>query len=350
MIPETRLLLSSRLRLSVSTRKLRRTKENVRRINSSLIARRSNFGCLPPDSDRIWKKLGNQFKYIIRTEWDKTGLKINLTNPCTLAEKIEWLKLNCHREIFPQVVDKIAVRNYVLSKTKNSKLLNNVYGIYKNVDEINIADLPKKFVLKPSHCSGKVLTVSNTNELDHAARIKLSRWLNLVYGIDKVEWPYWSVVPQLVAEEYLEDQFLQLVDYKWFCFNGEPKFVMVCTDRLKTGTQKLFFDMDWCLMPFSDPKYPTIPIGKNFPRPDSLDEMLTVARQLSEDFEFVRVDLYDVHGQCRFGEMTLYPESGIRCQFLPSDWNSRIGEWLQLPKPIRKPSTAYFCPYETIDS
>ena len=163
-----------------------------------------------------------------------------------------------------------------------------------------------------------------------------------IYGQDKAEWPYWHVKPMLLVEEYLEDEFSELVDYKVFCFNGEPKFIMVCMERYSQSTmRRLFFDIAWNLMPFLDYRYPAISLGGNFPRPHSLSEMLQYAGILSQDAAFVRADFYDVFGEIRFGELTLYPESGLDCWFRPNEWNFTLGDWLQLPEPNRNPKMAY---------
>ena len=215
-------------------------------------------------------------------------------------------------------------------------------GSTVGADEIPIDELPGKFVIKANQWSGGNFICANKDDFNSEVKDRLNRNMKGVYGQDKAEWPYWHIKPMLLVEEYLKDQFSELVDYKVFCFNGEPKFIMVCMERYSQSTmRRLFFDTAWNLMPFLDYRYPAISLGCNFPRPHSLGEMLQYAGLLSQDAAFVRVDFYDVFGECRFGELTLYPESGLACWFHPHEWNFTLGDWLQLPEPNRNPKMAY---------
>ncbi len=187
-----------------------------------------------------------------------------------------------------------------------------------------------------------VLSQSPDSPLSPQSASTLSDCLRRRYGRvgRSAEWPYWSHhPPKLIAENHLQDQYSQLVDYKWFCFQGVPGFVMVCKDRF-VEHKRCFLDPDWNPPPFSDPRYPTFPAEEISP-PKSLGQMRTVAEQLSRDFPFVRVDLYDIDGVCRFGELTPYPEAGTDCRFTPKDWSLRIGSWLKLPQPKINRRLAY---------
>ena len=240
------------------------------------------------------------------------------------------------------MVDKFAVREYVINSTGNPNLLSTLHGVYSNAHDIPIDELPSKFVIKANQWSGGNFICTNRGDFNSEVKDRLNRYMKGIYGQDKAEWPYWHIKPMLLVEEYLEDQFSELVDYKVFCFNGEPKFIMVCMERYSQSTmRRLFFDTAWNLMPFLDYRYSAISLGGNFPRPHSLSEMLQYSRLLSKDAAFVRVDFYDVFGECRFGELTLYPESGLDCWFRPNEWNFTLGDWLQLPKPNRNPKMAY---------
>ena len=294
-------------------------------------------GKLPDKKHKVWRRLGNLFHRRIELNWAKRGLRIDLENPRTFAEKVEWLKLNYHDPIFFEFADKILVRDYVMRKTGSSELLNEIFSVNQSVDDIDPTGLPDDYVIKPSHWSGLVTCISKENLLESIdISAKYSQCLLKPYDQRKrkVEWPYWNLSPRLIAEEYLEDQFLQLVDYKWFCFNGVPKFVQVSIDRFPNPkySKIRYFDCDWNSMPFSHSKYSQIPLGK-MPPPPSLAKMIKVSRQLSSSLPFVRVDLYDVDGKCKFGELTLYPESGMNSIFAPDVWNHKIGDWLQLPTP-----------------
>ena len=295
------------------------------------------------DDDMFWNRIMTLCENYRRFAWKRIGMKLNLQCPDTLAEKIEWLKFNDHHDTHVQLCDKLGVRDYVIEKTGNSTLLNKLLFSkgFNSTSEISFECLPEQFVIKSNHWSGDALICSNSEPIASAQLDEIDLRLRNKYGdYTKSEWPYWHIRPRVFVEEYLEDQFGQLVDYKIFCFNGEPKFIMVCMDRF-LNRKKLFFDPDWKLLPFTDCKNPPIKIGTDSLRPGSLDEMLQYASMLSEGMAFLRVDFYDIDGECRFGELTLYPESGIDCRFQPVEWNTTIGGWLKLPEPNRNPKFAF---------
>lgn len=301
-----------------------------------------NSGNFPDESHKVWIRLERLIRSVIESNWSRSGYHLNLNNPKSMAEKLEWLKLNYHDELQFDIVDKVVVRDYIDRTTGNSGLLNEILTLYDCVEDIDTSLLPEKFVLKPSHWSGNVFTISTDNPLNPQNASTLSDCLCRRYSgvMSGAEWPYWSAhSPKLIAEKYLEDQYSQLVDYKWFCFGGVPRFVMVCKDRF-VDHKRCFFAPDWNPLPFSDYKYPAFP-PEEIPPPKSLDQMHAVARQLSRNFPFVRVDLYDIEGICKFGELTPYPEAGIGCRFIPENWNEKIGSWLELPEPKINPHLAY---------
>ena len=300
-------------------------------------------GSIPDQNDPIWVRLSNSQESYVALRWQEHKKKLDLSNPRTLAEKIEWLKLNDHRTVHQILTDKFAVREYVINATGNTNLLNALHGVYSNAHDIPIDELPSKFVIKANQWSGGNFICTNKDRFNSEVKDRLNRYMNRIYGYDKAEWPYWHIKPMLLVEEYLEDQFSELVDYKVFCFNGSPKFIRIQMGRYSQSTMgMLFFDTDWKLMPLLDYRYPVISMGGNFPRPHSLSEMLESARLLSRDVAFVRADFYDVFGECRFGELTLYPDSAMWCRFLPNEWNFTLGDWLQLPEPNRNPQMAYY--------
>ena len=178
-----------------------------------------------------------------------------------------------------------------------------------------------------NNCGGNFFC-SSKDSFDAEMRIEIDKLLNSNYGSKKAEWPYWHINPKVFIEEYLEDQFSELVDYKVYCFNGEPKVVNVCAGRSTNENQRLFFDTKWQLISVKDAKYPVIPLGKDFPPPESLAQMLQYSISLSQDFPYIRVDFYDLYGVCRFGEMTPYPGGGLNCVFDPYEWEETFGEWV----------------------
>ena len=312
-------------------------------IHKELQNYKDKMGVAPDVTDPIWVRLSNLQESYVELRWLKRKKELNLSHPRTLAEKLEWLKLNDHRKVHQRLVDKIAVREYVINSKSNPDLLNALHGVYSSADEIPIDELPSKFVIKANQWSGGNFICTNKDDFNSEVKDRLNRNMKGIYGQDKAEWPYWHIEPMLLVEVYLKEEFSELADYKVFCFNGKPKFIMVCTERYSQSTmRRQFFDTAWNLMPFLDYRYPAISLGGNFPRPHSLSEMLQFARILSQDAAFVRADFYDVFGEIRFGELTLYPESRLDCWFHPDEWNFTLGDWLQLPEPNRNPKMAYF--------
>ena len=318
-------------------------KREQRLFHKELLNHKDKTGGIPDEHDPIWVRLSSLQESYIELRWLKRKKKLDLSNPRTLAEKIEWLKLNDHRKVYQRLSDKIAVREYVINSTGNPDLLNALHGVYSNAYDIPINELPSKFVVKANQWSGGNFICTNKDDFNSEVKDRLNQYMNGIYGYDKAEWPYWHIKPMLVVEEYLEDQFSELVNYNVHCFNGEPKLIMVSMERFSQSTmRRQIFDTDWNVMPFLDIRYPALSLGGNFPRPHSLSEMLETARLLSQDIAFVRADFYDVFGECRFGELTLYPHSGLNCWLSPTEWNFILGDWLQLPEPNRNPKMAYY--------
>jgi len=313
--------------------------------------RGQNFDTPIGDCHEIWNKLGELHENFVRWHWDKAGRSLDLQTPELFSEKIEWLKLNDHRELYIQFCDKLAVRDYVLERTGDPCIFNKIYGSYDRAENIPIDKMPDKFVVKANHFSGGNLICHQDTLKRLECRDMLNKYVESIYSFDGGEWPYWHVKPKLLVEEYLEDQFSQLVDYKVFCFEGEPRIVMVCMDR-NTDTKKLYLDTNWKVQPFMDSKYSKIRSGLSveFPRPESLDKMLNYANILAYGTAFLRVDFYDLFGECRFGELTLYPEGGVGegVNFVPDEWNYTLGKWLKIPPPCSQRSVAYGIDNETI--
>ncbi len=273
--------------------------------------------------------------------WISKGRKLNLHSPETLAEKIEWLKFNYHKSLLIQLTDKLAVRKYVVQKISTSRVLTRIYGCYDSTADIPLEVLPQNYVLKTNRWSGDVTIKFDDEPVEPKSLKKLDKRLSRIYGTKNGEWPYWHIKPRVYVEEYLEDQFGQLVDYKFFCFNGIPKLVRVGKDKHIGAQQVSYFDENWKIMPFRDAKAPPLKEGQKFPCPDSFGDMLLFASQLSKNLPLVRLDFYDVFGQCKFGEITLFHEGGIGCIFYPDSWNYTIGEWLELPQACPNPKLAY---------
>ena len=260
-----------------------------------------------------------------------TGKKLNLENPVEFNEKIQWLKVFYHRPILTQLVDKYAVRSYVKDKI-GIQYLNECIGIYDNAKEIEFEKLPSKFVIKATQASGYNLIVPDKSKVNwFRSKLTLNRWLRTSqYYRTGLEWAYKNVKPRLTVEKFLKEEGKEVInDYKFYCFNGTPKFIQVDKDR-GIEDYKYYFDLNWEKLPFFQKRRENIYDGK-FERPDTLEKMIELAAVLAKGFPFVRVDFYSINGVIIFGEMTFYPGDG-KLDFVPDEYNKIIGDYLILPK------------------
>lgn len=259
-----------------------------------------------------------------------TGKKLNLKNPKEFNEKIQWYKVFYHPKILNQLVDKYAVREYVEKKI-GKIYLNELYSVYDNALEINYDDLPDQFVIKATHASSYNLIVKNKKKLNINKTNKLlNKWLNKnQYYRTGQEWAYKDVKPRLIIEKFLKDgDNDSLIDYKFYCFTGEVKFVEIHFNRADNH-KRGFFDLDLKPLPF---RYVSLEksISSEVTKPSNFEEMITLSKKLSDKFPFVRVDFYAISGKSVFGEMTFYPSDG-RKDFIPDEYNAIIGEYFKLP-------------------
>ena len=255
----------------------------------------------------------------------KMGKSLNLKNPRTFNEKLQWLKLHNRKEIHTTMVDKIAVKEY-LKGILGESYLTKTYGVWDSFDKIDFENLPNQFVLKCNHDSGSIIICKNKASLDmQNARDILTRGLtNNAYYYGR-EWPYKNVQPRIFAEEFIEDpsnEFLPV--YKIFCFNGEPKLIQTIQNDKQPNETVDYFDIDWNILDIrQDFPNSTCP----FSRPDKLDEMLEISRKLSVDESFIRIDFYSVNGKIFFSEFTFFTDSGFG-KFYPEKWDTILGSWL----------------------
>jgi hypothetical protein len=259
-----------------------------------------------------------------------TKQKPNLKKPITFNEKIQWYKIYYRSPIFRQLADKYRVRDYVKEKV-GEQYLNELLGVYKKPSEIDFEKLPEKFVLKCVHGSGFNLLVKDKSKLNIEATCKqLRKWQKKNFYNKGKEWSYKNLEPLIVAENFLTDQNGALNDYKFFCFNGEIKFVQVDLER-KINDYRCYYDTNWDKLPFYTEKNPFF--EGEVEKPENLEDMIHVVKELSKDIPFVRVDLYSVNNKTIFGEMTFYPTNGTKA-FLPLEYNRIIGDYFILPNTI----------------
>ncbi|TDQ38648.1 teichuronopeptide biosynthesis TupA-like protein [Aureibacillus halotolerans] len=228
-----------------------------------------------------------------------------------------------------QCADKYEVRNYIKSKGLENILVE-LYAVYDNSEEINLDSLPHKFVMKTTNGSGTNILCKNKSliQIDKLKR-SLNTWMVRDYYSLGREWSYKNITPKIVVEEYLEDEsniYEGINDYKFICFNGKAKYIVLDVDR-QISHKRNIYDTNWNLIDVST-DYPNF--GDVIPMPDHLNEMLAIADELSKDFPFVRVDLYYVNGKVYFGELTFYPWTGY-VQFKPDKFDFILGEQFELP-------------------
>ena len=276
---------------------------------------------------RIGKRLPDKL-YIQLEYYHSLGKLLNLRNPLTYNEKLQWLKLYDRNPMYTQMVDKALAKEYVASVIGQQYIIP-TYGIWENPEDINFDELPKQFVLKVTHDSGGVIICKNIDEFDREKAIeRLKRSLQREYYMVHREWPYKDIQPRIIAEEYMEDHANEeLRDYKFMCFNGKVKCSFVCTDRFSDkGLHVTFFDRNWIRMPF-ERHYPAS--EKPIAKPQCYEKMIEIAEKLTAEIPFARVDLYEIEGRIYFGEITFYPGSGYE-EFTPVEWDYKLGSWIDL--------------------
>lgn len=265
----------------------------------------------------------------IKTKWKiKMPYPLDLENPRSFNEKLQWIKLNDRNPLYTTLVDKYKVKQYVADKIGAEHVVP-LLGVWDNVDEVEWDNLPNRFVIKCSHDCGGMVICKDKSKLDVENAIKkLKRCFKTDYYWKSREWPYKNVEKKVFAEEYMEDEFGELRDYKWFCFDGEPKAMFIAADRSKeTETTFDFFDMDFNHLPFTN-GHPNA-VG-SIDVPKGFEKMKELATKLSQGLREVRVDFYDVNGQIYFGEFTFFHWGGMQ-PFVPVEWDYTFGDWIKLP-------------------
>lgn len=254
------------------------------------------------------------------------GYWMDFKHPIKYTEKLQWLKLHDRRQEYTQMVDKYAVKNYV-SKIIGEKYIIPTIGVWHTPEQIDWEHLPNQFVLKTTHGGGScgVVIVNDKEKTDKYAIIKmLNQALKQdIYSFLR-EWPYKNIQKRIIAEQYLADN---LNDYKFYCFNGEPKLLLVASNRRSTHNFD-YFDINFNHLDI------TSRCGKQsdktIEKPINFELMKDIASQLSRGIPHVRVDMYNYEGQIYFGELTFYDSSGFD-DLQSEEWNLRLGEWIILP-------------------
>jgi hypothetical protein len=267
-------------------------------------------------------KLYLEIRYYLRVK-----TKLNLKNPVTFGDKINWLKLYDRNPLYTQLADKYAVRKYVAKKIGEEYLLP-LLGVWDSADAIDYSKLPNQFVLKCTHDYGSIEIIkdkktSNLHAVNHRLEWKLKRDF---YVINR-EWAYKNIPPRIVAEPYIEDNAGQLDDYKCFCFDGKVRLISVDYDRFH-GHKKNLYTPDWQYIP-AVYSYPTDP-EHVIPAPKALKKMIALAEKLSEGIPHVRADFYLLGERIIFGELTFYTAAGFY-KFQPESFGKTMGNYINLP-------------------
>ena len=255
---------------------------------------------------------------------------LHLEDPKSFNEKLQWLKLHDRQPIYSKLVDKYEVKQHVANIIGEEHIIPTI-GIYDSVEDIDFDSLPQQYVLKCTHDSGGIIVCKDKSTLDRDASIrKLQRGLKKNYYYQNREWPYKNIKPRIIAEQYMNNDGQELDDYKVHNFNGEPKVILVCSDRFKeSGLTEDFYSCEWQHL---DVSRPGLPHSKEVQeKPVELDEMLVLAKKLSKNIPFVRTDFYIINHQIYFGEMTFFPACGSK-PFVPREWDYKFGSYLTLPK------------------
>lgn len=258
----------------------------------------------------------------------RAGYKLNLCNPTTFNEKLQWLKINYRRPIMTQMADKYEAKKYT-ERLIGQEYVVKTYGVWDTFDQIDISKLPDKFVLKTTHDSGGVVICKAKNNFNfNHAKKKLTKHLKTKNYFITREWPYRNIKPRIMAEEFIEDVTKgDLWDYKFFCFDGEVKAMFIATERLLGKEVKFdFFDKHFNSLNIVQ-QHPNS--SKKISKPDCFDEMVVLAERLSKGFPHLRIDFYNIGSQVFFGEYTFYHHGGI-VPFHPKTWDYTFGEWINL--------------------
>ena len=273
---------------------------------------------------RVKPRLIPDEKAIVRYYKKRSGGRApDLEHPRRFSEKQQWYKLHARQALMRQCANKLTVRDYVAGAGYAS-LLNELLFVCDDPAKIDYDALPDRFVIKATHGSGfnvivrdkKALNIRQTNRL-------LRSWLRQDIAWSGREWVYRDMPRHLIVEKYLQDESGGLQDYKFYCFNGRPRFLQLEVGRYTSHNTRNFYDMDWNLMPFGKelPHNPDIHVD----RPAQFDCMKKIAEDLSRPFQYVRVDLYQVQGKVYFGELTFFPAGGAP-DFIPDSYDTVVGD------------------------
>ncbi len=250
------------------------------------------------------------------------GKPFSYCEPIGFNAKIQWLKLNYHNPLLPQLTDKYSVRNFVSEKIGDEYLIP-LIGVFSDIKEVNLESLPDRFILKATHGSGWNMISDDKSKLNKGkVNRQLRRWLKTNYYSTGKEWQYKNISPKIICEENLMPTDGNLLDIKLFCYNGSPEFIIAYPSRTNYRT---IYTKNWKQLN-CETSYKK---GKAIKKPEQFDLLLELAGKLSHGFPFVRVDFLIQNERIYFGEMTFTPRSGLYL-FNPPEFDLVFGEPLDL--------------------
>lgn len=260
------------------------------------------------------------------------GTKLDLDNPKTFNEKLQWLKLYDRNPEYTRMVDKYEAKGYVKEKLggDSEKHIIPTLGVWEHFDDIDFDSLPEQFVLKTTHDSGTVVICKDKNRLDKDdAKQKIEKSLQHNFYSYGREWPYKNVHPRIIVEKYIELSSPDCAEYKLFCYNGKVNWVMVCMGKAHSDSERTNdgFDREFNHLPVR-----FIAPNANFTieKPKEWEQLIEFAERLSKGITQLRVDTYLVNGNIYFGELTFFHDSGL-CPITPAEWDLKLGKGLELP-------------------
>ena len=256
------------------------------------------------------------------------GYKLDLSNPVTFNEKLQWLKLYDRKEIYTSMVDKFEAKNFIGTLVGKQYVIPTL-GIYNNFDEINFDNLPNQFVIKCTHDSGGLVVVKDKSHFNKKnAKKVINKSLKVNYFYPGREWPYKNIKPRIIVEKYMEDEKThELRDYKFFCFNGKVKIFKIDYDRM-IDHHANYYDKSGNLIHCGEILCPP-DYNRNIDLPVNLKKMIKFAEILSANIPFLRVDFYEIDSKIYVGELTFYPASGFG-KFTDSSFDYELGNFLDL--------------------
>ena len=267
---------------------------------------------------------------------NRTNKFLSFSHPHNISEKLLWIARYWNDPLIVECADKYLMKKYI-GEHGYSNLLIPQYGVYDNANDIDFEALPQKFVLKCNHGCGYNIICKDKSKLDREqTKALLNKWMSEKYGYDSVEYHYLKITPKIICEQYIDSlDGKSLIDYKMHCINGEPQFILVCTNR---DTDKHTLDLTSYSLNWERLPYLRNEGTENIPRPAYLDEMIEYAAALAKPFPYVRVDFYYINNTIYIGELTFTPAGNIMSYYKDSTLDM-MGNKLTLPP---KKNEGYF--------